>query len=205
MPVEGKLYVHELRNMYKAGGEAVIKAFYSNTDSFLLILSDGTGFPAYVSWTPSSEETGEFEITSHTPTDGHKPSPTVRVPRPGKTSTSTPRSPNPKSPFDDVSVIIPLVGEAGVEKEIISVGRGGFNEIKLTSISVSAMQSSFIKAPDGSWGLMDRNSRNGTFIDGIRLDVNKLYTRLSPGREIAFADIRCIFLDLEGVLDVCRA
>jgi hypothetical protein len=196
MPVEGKLYVRELRDMYKAGGEEAIKAFYPATDSFLLILTDGSGFPAYVSWTPNNEETGVFEITSNTPTEEQKSAPT----------TSTPRSKPPSdSPFDSGSVVVPLLGEAGGEKDIVSVGRGGFNDIKLTSLSVSAMQSSFIRAPDGSWGLMDRNSRNGTYIDGIRLDTNKLYPTLSSGREIAFADIRCIFLDTEGVLDVCKA
>jgi len=195
MPVSGKLYVRELRSMYRTGGADVVRAFYPKADSFLLILSDDSGFPAYVSWTPSAEETGEFEITSHTPTEEQKYAPTKRIAR----------KPVATTPFTDTSVVVPLRGEAGSEKDVISVGRGGFNDIKLTSLSVSSMQSSFIKDPDGTWGLMDRNSRNGTYIDGLRLEANRLYQAIASGREIAFADIKCVFLDFEGVLDVCRA
>lgn len=104
---------------------------------------------------------------------------------------------------DSKSMVVPLT-VTDDSLDVISIGRGGFNDIKLNSSSVSAIHAMLLKSPDGSWGIMDRGSKNGTMVDGASLEPNKLYTSLVTGKEIVFADIPTLYIGMEGLLDLCQ-
>jgi hypothetical protein len=204
--------------MVANGGVDAIKSYYKGCDAFLLVLSDG--YSTHVTWTPDGTS-NEFIITRETPSDGtetlpahaESPSPLLddaesfQVVKVAKVTQRVHRiydDEDGNGSIDQASLIVPL-SLASSPKEIVSVGRGGFNDIKLTSTSVSAIHASFIKNPDNTWGLIDRGSKNGSMMDGVMLAPNRLYPSIMPGREIVFADIKCIFLDVSGLVDACTA
>lgn len=204
MPVAGMLSISALRVLFEKGGEEAVKEYYNDGKYFLLVLSDG--FSTHVTWSPTGSDTEEFVYTKETPRDGNeilddddpvkeKPKTTKQV----KRSYFSPTD-DEQCVFDPASLVVPFFNHSG----LISVGRGGFNDVKLSSTSVSSIHASFIKDErSAGWGLVDRGSKNGTMLDGVPLEVNRLYPSVAPGREVAFADIRCVLLDIWGLIDVC--
>lgn len=93
------------------------------------------------------------------------------------------------------------------DDEIIRVGRARTNDIRLVSDQVSKVHGSFERVenvgPKRVWHLVDQGSVNGTFINGLRLDLGTAYA-IRPGDEIRFADVQAVFLDAEGLVGLCR-
>ncbi len=64
--------------------------------------------------------------------------------------------------------IVPLRRRDGVFGDVL-VGRAGEAHVRLGSSSISHLHAIFRPFPDGTWQIVDRESTNGTFVNGVRL------------------------------------
>ncbi|MDX9731140.1 MAG: FHA domain-containing protein [Bdellovibrionales bacterium] len=77
------------------------------------------------------------------------------------------------------------------------VGRSPTCQIKLASNSVSKEHATILLTEDGKVLLTDMNSRNGTFVNGLRVQNQKL----TPGDKLTFHDIVADVLELPPGMD----
>lgn len=78
-----------------------------------------------------------------------------------------------------------------IERPIVHIGRGDYNEIVLAEDSISASHAMLIKR-DEKWHLTDLGSRNGTYVDGKRVSDAQL-----PGAcDLRLGNVRMIFRPL---------
>lgn len=69
---------------------------------------------------------------------------------------------------------------------VISIGRALSCDVVLSLATVSKLQGYFRRQPQG-WAFLDQRSLNGTLLNGIRLEPNKLHA-LEDGDEISIAE-----------------
>ncbi len=77
-------------------------------------------------------------------------------------------------------------GHSFVLPEECSIGRGPDNDIVLADSFVSTAHAA-INYGDGSWWIEDLGSRNGSLVNGQRVETK---TRLKPGDQIAIGQVR---------------
>jgi hypothetical protein len=76
----------------------------------------------------------------------------------------------------------------------VGIGRNTANAVQIKDLSVSNFHAAFVLRNDGTLELADRNSANGTFINGVQLDA--------AGRRIVRHGDRLQFGDVELLLEV---
>jgi hypothetical protein len=176
MPFAGKLSLTELRARYDAGGVDTIRSHFNNSPA--LLIHPRGGRSAEITWT-GMQLLAKPETPSPTDEESANQENGVAIP--------------------DGSVVVPLfLGDRVTAR----VGRMANADIQLTSMLVSREHAIFTRSTDGVI-LMDRTSKHGTCIGGVRLDPLRAY-RLTPYRSIEFASVRCTFLDEQGLIDICR-
>ncbi|MCU0624300.1 MAG: FHA domain-containing protein [Gemmatimonadaceae bacterium] len=72
---------------------------------------------------------------------------------------------------------------------LAQVGRGGHNDVVIREDSVSDSHAKLQRRGDG-WWVVDMQSTNGTFVDGVRVDGER---SLGPRAELKFGAIRATF------------
>ena len=82
----------------------------------------------------------------------------------------------------------------------ITVGRAANNDVILASSSVSKFHAYFRNSPDGALTLTDSGSKNGTFVDWVKLEPRRA-TPLRGGMEIIFGELPTRFYDPAGFHD----
>jgi hypothetical protein len=84
----------------------------------------------------------------------------------------------------------------------VLVGRSNVADICLNHTSVSKQHAQFLPPdkPGGLWRLQDLKSRNGTVVNGMRLDPEPVTARFMDG--ITFGSVRCRLLDSDAVDDL---
>ncbi|RMG10993.1 MAG: FHA domain-containing protein [Planctomycetota bacterium] len=85
---------------------------------------------------------------------------------------------------------------------VIAVGRAPTNDIVLTAGSVSKQHAFLLQAKDG-WKVVDKNSRNGTALNNVSLQPEQECS-LRPGDELRIGGLRCMFIDLSGLITLAR-
>lgn len=86
----------------------------------------------------------------------------------------------------------------------ITVGRTENNDVTLEDNSVSRFHAYFQHKPHSSeWKLVDAESKNGSWAQGVRLIHNKGVT-LSPKSLLQFGDVEVLFLMPEAFFDYLR-
>lgn len=81
----------------------------------------------------------------------------------------------------------------------VTVGRVETNDIQLDDSSVSRFHAFFqLDARLAAWFLSDADSKNGTYVDGIRLTKNEK-VRLRDGAALRFGDTAMKFLFAESI------
>ncbi|MHA2063897.1 MAG: FHA domain-containing protein [Candidatus Thorarchaeota archaeon] len=181
MAASGKKTTAELLGYYKSGGSKALKDYYKDTPVLVVFPS---GKENSVTWTPYS--TGKLVI-------------------------SNPSTPESSEVDLDYTKIVPRLPEGSVVVPInchrrnhwtAKVGRSETLPITLSDSAVSRYHAEFIRG--SGWSLVDLNSLNGTYIDGIRLLSGRPYA-VQPYREIRFGpDVRTMFMDIRGLIDVCK-
>lgn len=78
-----------------------------------------------------------------------------------------------------------------VETPVARIGQGARNEVVIDDDTVSTNHAR-LELVDGGWQLTDLNSRNGTYIDGIRLDPQTA-TPISDGALIRVGTVQFRF------------
>lgn len=96
--------------------------------------------------------------------------------------------------------VFPLAKKPGAPfSEMITVGRTGNNDVVLNDVTVSRFHAYF-KGSGGSWFVCDSGSKNGTRVDGERLDARK-ETRLTAGAHVRFGDVEGVFYPAAELYD----
>ena len=96
-------------------------------------------------------------------------------------------------------LVLPIVRtEHSPYADRVSVGRARNCDVVLRHSSVSKLHAQIRLQTDGALELVDLGSRNGTFVDGLRLEP-KTSRMLSAGAHVAFGEI------VGNVLDAARA
>jgi len=80
--------------------------------------------------------------------------------------------------------IVPVARRDGMYGDVI-VGRSDRAHVRIDSASVSQDHAVFRPFPDGSWQVIDRESTNGTFVNGVRIAPG-VPTRLREGCVLRF-------------------
>ena len=97
------------------------------------------------------------------------------------------------------AVVIPLfIGD----KDAAIVGRDDACDVCLSSSNVSRRHATIVRSGK-HYIILDLGSSNGTRVDGLWLKNGVTYN-LGAGRSVEFADVGTIFLDMAGLVDVCR-
>jgi len=101
---------------------------------------------------------------------------------------------------DALAALVPpgsSLQDAGVpiRKPIVHVGQGPRNEIVLDDDTVSTRHAR-IEYTDGAWRVTDLDSRNGTFLDGVRLAAG-VPTPLDENTLIGFGAVRLGFVPID--------
>ncbi|MCF0104096.1 MAG: DUF3662 and FHA domain-containing protein [Eggerthellaceae bacterium] len=65
--------------------------------------------------------------------------------------------------------------EHPITKNLFSMGRDKFSDIPVNDINVSRHHAEIIQHADGSWNLIDKNSTNGTFVNGCKITQHVLH------------------------------
>ena len=82
----------------------------------------------------------------------------------------------------------------------ITIGRATNNDVILPSNSVSKFHAYFRTDDHGGYTLTDSGSKNGTFVDWVRLDARKA-TPLRDGMEIIFGELSTRYYTPAGFYD----
>jgi hypothetical protein len=78
-----------------------------------------------------------------------------------------------------------------VDAPVVRVGSAPSNEIVLDDDSVSANHAR-MQYSDGGWKVIDLNSTNGTYVEGVRL-APEVVTPLAQGAALAFGGVKLVF------------
>lgn len=102
----------------------------------------------------------------------------------------------------NTAVVVPLTpSNRNLLEDQVLLGRAVSNDIRLVSPQVSKVHVHFV-LDDDEWRIVDQGSSNGTMLNGLRLEADNPY-RLRPSDEIAFGDVVVLYLDAEGLRDMC--
>lgn len=72
----------------------------------------------------------------------------------------------------------------------ITIGRSATNEVDLSSDSKASRLHAVLERLPAGWCIRDLSSRNGTFVNGLRVDRDR---PLHPGDEVRVGDTRLVF------------
>lgn len=76
-----------------------------------------------------------------------------------------------------------------IERPLVQVGRGAHNDVRLQDDSVSASHATLLMR-DGGWRVLDLASKNGTYVDGVRVSGE---VSVSAPAELRFGNIKLLF------------
>jgi DNA-binding CsgD family transcriptional regulator len=78
----------------------------------------------------------------------------------------------------------------GLDVTRVTIGRAATNEVDLTSDSKASRLHAALERLPAGWCIRDLSSRNGTFVNGVRVDRDR---PLHPGDEIRVGNTRLVF------------
>lgn len=76
----------------------------------------------------------------------------------------------------------------------VRIGRTDENDVSLADVSVSRHHARLRRQPDGTYGVTDLNSSNGTFINGRAVQSG----RARLGDRLQFGNVDCLLVDAHG-------
>jgi len=98
------------------------------------------------------------------------------------------------------AAVFPMIKKPGAPfPEMITIGRTANNDVVLNDVTVSRFHA-YVKASGDSWMVCDSGSKNGTRLDGDRLDARK-ETALPPGSHVKFGEVDGVFYTASELYD----
>lgn len=136
--------------------------------------------------------------------DGRSPYPFKSFRTPTRTSLVTPtlvaREPSRYPYLEDANVVWVEKSPRSSFSTIISLGRGGENDLRFDIEALSSVHATFARSGE-RWYVQDHGSKNGTFVNGERLESASL-RRLADGDTVRFADaLKARFFAPMGLYD----
>jgi pSer/pThr/pTyr-binding forkhead associated (FHA) protein len=107
---------------------------------------------------------------------------------------------------DAETVVAPVVKRAGNPYgEFIFVGRAVTSDIVIDDPSISKSHAAFRRDPSkgGGWFVKDNRSRNGTYLDGEKLESSS-WVAITSGAQITFGGVAAYFVDAEALAALAR-
>ncbi|MHB8873703.1 MAG: FHA domain-containing protein [Myxococcaceae bacterium] len=89
----------------------------------------------------------------------------------------------------------PKKGEPGQ----VTLGRGDDCAITINDGTLSQLHLTFMKTPEGTWTIRDAGSKNGSKLDGLKLEPGQPWPMRS-GARIQAAQVQFTFLSPEGLV-----
>ncbi len=107
----------------------------------------------------------------------------------------------PRYPYlEDANIVWVQKSPRSSFTQIVSLGRGADNDLRFDLDELSTIHATFARSGD-RWYVQDHNSKNGTFVNGERLEAGSL-RRLSEGDTLRFGDaLEARFFSAKGLLD----
>lgn len=102
------------------------------------------------------------------------------------------------------SAVRKRVDGGGALGDRVSVGRAMNKDVVLRHSSISKFHAYLQRSETGLWSVTDAGSKNGTSVEGARLDP-KESRRLASGERVTFGSIQTAFLDARTVWQLLRA
>lgn len=105
------------------------------------------------------------------------------------------------------AVILPVHKTLRNSSSLITLGRSEDNDIRILDSRVSKVHCYFLPPfAGGDWRILDRQSTNGTFLEGRRLNYGEPGI-IQPYREIVFSHVSAVFLetgDLNAIAEYAK-
>lgn len=110
-------------------------------------------------------------------------------------------------PEDPLAALVPDGGAEGgdeipIHSPVVQIGQGAQNDVTIDDDTVST-QHARLEYDSGSWRVTDLESRNGSYVEGVRLAAG-VPTTLAEGAILAFGAVKYRFTTNPGA-DVDRA
>jgi hypothetical protein len=112
----------------------------------------------------------------------------------------------PMGPGGDTPVFAIRKGPGAAIGNFISVGRTRNNDVVILDVSVTKFHAMFTQDGSGRFLLQDAGSRNGTWVDSIKVPTaaEGAPMPLRPGCEVRLGHVVLSFLDARGLHDLAR-
>ena len=177
MPESTNVTLLELAARYLVGEEKEVLQRYPVEKDFLVVPpSDGKSPP--LQWTSGNSRTlGNTTL--------------CEIPKPVLAHYASPRS-----------VVTPISKRGRNNFESVLLGRADDADIRFINPAVSKYHAKFRKKGTRLL-LSDQQSTNGSFINEYRLMPDSV-CEVMPGQELKFGVIKCVYLDLEQLLDLVK-
>jgi hypothetical protein len=107
---------------------------------------------------------------------------------------------------DAGTVVAPIAKRAGNPYgDFVFAGRAVTSDIVIDDPSVSKSHAAFRHddGPKGGWHVKDNRSRNGTYLDGNKLESGA-WVVIPNGAQITFGGVAAYFVDAEGLAAIAR-
>ncbi len=104
-----------------------------------------------------------------------------------------------------VLLVMPLLRGSKSEHPFVSIGRLAANDVCIVDETLSKFHA-YARDLDGTVFLQDARSRNGTTVDGNVVAARGAgdATALHPGNVVRFGSVTTSFLDVDGLVALCR-
>lgn len=102
------------------------------------------------------------------------------------------------------ALVVPVTpSNRNLHEDRVLLGRANSNDIRLCSTLVSKVHCHLRLNHAEQWVVEDEGSSNGTLLNGIRLEPGEAY-RVRPSDTLVLSDVVAVFLDAEGLVDLCE-
>lgn len=177
MPESNKTTLTELSARYFGGGTSGIRQVCPQ-GGFLVVPPDNS-YAAPVIWTPQSAPEAVVTLSK------------LKASPQNLTTYASP-----------TSVVIPLEKRHRNDLGAITLGRDDRNDIRITSKAVSRFHA-FFYDHHNQFFVEDKNSSNGTFVNGIELQPN-IPVPLVIGAELKFGIVQALLIDFDCLVELVR-
>lgn len=121
----------------------------------------------------------------------------------GQTWQGTHSGVGPSRPHEGEALVFEVAKDPGKKNAFpmgVTVGRIDTNDIPLDDVSISRFHAWIQKDAQG-WVLCDADSKNGTFVDGVRLEP-KQKVAIKDKAKLKFGEVEVTYFSVDGLIEM---